>query len=213
MIWPKPKEATGGRVEVVNPSDGGFWYWLLKFYAFAALAAGGLVVTGLTITYVYFAASVPRTPVLSENQIEAAQTSTLRGWDGTPLAEWAKEHRAFAPAFEIPDTVVDAFLAVEDRRFFQHGGIDYRGIMRAAAANFRAGGVSQGGSTITQQVAKSFLSPERTMARKIREAILSRRIESRNSKRAILSYYLNQIYLGRGPTAYGRRLAVISINL
>jgi penicillin-binding protein 1A len=96
---------------------------------------------------------------------------------------------------------VRAVLAIEDRRFYEHPGLDYRGILRALAANVRAGGVAQGGSTITQQVAKSFLSSERTLGRKIREAILARRLEARYSKDEILTLYLNQIFLGHG--AYG----------
>src|SRR5919201_647257 len=82
-----------------------------------------------------------------------------------------------------------------------HGGLDLRGIARALGANLRAGEVAQGGSTITQQVAKSFLGSERTLQRKIREAILARRLESRYSTRDILTLYLNQIFLGNG--AYG----------
>ncbi|MEO7668120.1 MAG: transglycosylase domain-containing protein, partial [Polyangia bacterium] len=85
--------------------------------------------------------------------------------------------------------------------FYEHGGIDYRGIARALGANLRAGEVAQGGSTITQQVAKSFLSSERTIQRKLREAILARRLERRLSKNDILTLYLNQIFLGAG--AYG----------
>ena len=125
----------------------------------------------------------------------------MRGWDGTPLAEFATERREILPFERIPPRLIQAFLAAEDRRYYEHGGIDYRGIMRALGANLRAGEVAQGGSTITQQVAKSFLSSERTIQRKLREAIMARRLEGRLSKNEILTLYLNQIFLGAG--AYG----------
>ena len=103
------------------------------------------------------------------------------------IAELAREHRAYASYEEIPEPLVQAFLAAEDRRFFTHGGLDYRGLARAAIANYRSGTVSQGGSTITQQVAKGFLSDEQTIERKAREAILSVRMESRLTETAASS--------------------------
>src|SRR5205807_4361673 len=115
--------------------------------------------------------------------------------------ELAAERREILPFDRFPPQLIHAFLAAEDRRFYEHGGLDVRGIGRALGANLRAGVVAQGGSTITQQVAKSFLSSERTLQRKVREAILARRLESRYSKRDILTLYLNQIFLGHG--AYG----------
>ena len=109
------------------------------------------------------------------------------------------------PLDHVPQTLIDAFLSTEDRRFFSHGGFDVRGLLRALAANLRAGGVKQGGSTITQQVAKAFLSSERTWSRKIKELIFARRLEAKYSKREILSLYLNHIFLGNG--AYGVQAA------
>lgn len=201
MIGRKDKQPPYDRVEITNPADGGFFYWLLKFYAFGLCCLGGLALLAGLGAYVHFAASLPPTPDLSRFEQEAAATTTVRGWDGTPLAEWAQEYREIVPLDDVPRALVDAFLAVEDRRFFEHGGLDYRGIARAVVANLRADRVAQGGSTITQQVAKSFLSSERTFTRKIREAILSRRLEAHNSKHEILTLYLNQIFLGHG--AYG----------
>ena len=151
--------------------------------------------------YVYFAATLPPLPDLARYQSEVATTTVVRGWDGTPLAEFATERRDVLPFERMPRRLIQAFLAAEDRRFYEHGGIDFRGIARALGANFRAGEVAQGGSTITQQVAKSFLSSERTIPRKIREAILARRLEAHLSKNEILTLYLNQIFLGAG--AYG----------
>ncbi|HVU52861.1 MAG TPA: transglycosylase domain-containing protein [Polyangia bacterium] len=198
---PLPGSPGPDRVEVTNPSDGGFFHWLFKFYAFALLGAVGLGLLGLVGVYVYFASTLPTLPDLATYHDTAALTTMIRAWDGTPLAELAAERREILPLEKIPSPLVDAFLAAEDRRFYEHGGLDLRGIARALGANLRAGEVAQGGSTITQQVAKSFLGPERTIQRKIREAILARRIEARFTKSDILTLYLNQIFLGHG--AYG----------
>jgi penicillin-binding protein 1B len=104
---------------------------------------------------------------------------------------------------ETPRVLIDAVLAAEDHRFFEHGGVDFRALLRAAWANLRAGRVKEGGSTITQQLVKvRLLNPQRTFFRKLREAWLAALIESRYSKERILEAYLNEIYLGqRGPIA------------
>jgi penicillin-binding protein 1A len=192
-------------VEVVNPSDGNFLHWLLKFYAFGALCGLGLLfLTGVGV-YGYFHARLPQLPDIARYQHEAAESTVLRGWDGTLLADWAKERREVLTTGEVPPRVIQAFLAIEDRRFYEHGGLDFRGILRAALANLRAGGVAQGGSTITQQVAKTFFASDlffsRSLLRKIPEAMLARQLEARYSKQEILTLYLNQIFLGQ--TAYG----------
>jgi penicillin-binding protein 1A len=193
------------RVEVVNPSDGNFLHWLLKFYAFGALCGLGLfVLTGLGI-FGYFNARLPELPDIDRYEHEAAESTVLRGWDGTVLADWATERREVLSSNQVPPRLIQAFLAIEDRRFYEHAGLDFRGILRAALANVRAGEVAQGGSTITQQVARSFFDRDlffsRSLFRKIPEAILARRLESRYSKQDILTLYLNQIFLGQ--TAYG----------
>jgi len=120
------------------------------------------------------------------------------------LAEFVdrdRERRSYTPLAAIPRHVALAVVASEDRRFFHHMGLDLLGIGRAAARNVRAGGVVEGGSTISQQLAKNiFLSRERTVLRKLHEGLLAVMIELRYSKEQILEYYLNQIYLGqRGP--------------
>ncbi len=186
---------------VTNPSDGGFWYWLAKFYAFGLLGVGALLVLGLGITYVAFAVTLPALPDFERYRQEAAETTMLRAWDGLPLVELAKQRREILPFEAFPAPLLQAVVDIEDRRFYEHAGLDYRGIARALATNLRAGKVVQGGSTISQQVAKSFLSSERTLFRKISEAILTRRLEARYTKNEILTLYLNQIYLGHG--AYG----------
>ena len=112
---------------------------------------------------------------------------------------WAHTGDAWCPYDKIPKLLIKAVLAAEDAQFFQHQGLDYLGMVRAFFANMRAGGFVQGGSTITQQVVKTFfLSPERTLKRKVQEVILARRLESERSKEEILHLYLNQIYFGHG---------------
>lgn len=197
------------RVEVRNPSDGGFWFWLLKFYAFGLCCGVGLIVLFGAATYVGFAATLPKLHDLQRFGIETEKSTLLRGWDGTPLAELATKRRVILPLEQIPTRQLQAFIAIEDRRFHEHTGVDYRGAVRALVANLRAGRVVQGGSTITQQVARALLqSSEQTFQRKVREAILARRLESRYTKNEILTLYVNQIFLGHqsyGVAAAARR--------
>lgn len=118
------------------------------------------------------------------------------------IAEFFKERRYLVPIEQIPESIIHAFVSAEDDRFYEHQGISPIAIVRAGVANFVAGHVVQGGSTITQQVVKSlFLTPEKKLIRKLKEAILAYRIEKNLSKQQILYLYLNQIYLGHG--AYG----------
>jgi penicillin-binding protein 1A len=125
--------------------------------------------------------------------------------DGALLGEYAKERRLYLPIQAVPKLVINAFLAAEDKNFYEHGGIDYTGMARAAllyAQNFGSNRRPQGASTITQQVAKNFLlTNEVSFTRKIKEALLAMRIERAYSKDKILELYLNEIYLGLG--AYG----------
>jgi penicillin-binding protein 1A len=130
------------------------------------------------------------------------RASQIFSADGEMIGEFFVEKRVLVRETEIPLMVKRAFVAAEDVRFYDHGGVDYLGIARAAVANFRAGHVVQGGSSITQQVAKLLIvGQERSLARKVREALLAFRIESRLSKDQILGIYLNHVYLGFG--AYG----------
>ena len=123
--------------------------------------------------------------------------------DGNMIAEFSRERRIYVPFTAIPDRLIHAFLSAEDKTFYQHGGIDIQGILRAVFTNFgSSGGHKVGASTITQQVAKNFLlSSDQTMERKLKEVILSIRIERAFTKKQILELYLNEIYLGGG--AYG----------
>src|SRR5271170_126252 len=117
--------------------------------------------------------------------------------DGSLLAEYSHERRLYLPSSAIPDLVKDAFIAAEDKNFYSHRGFDPEGIIRAAFVFAQGNKHVQGASTITQQVAKNFLlTADRTVERKIREILLSLRIESAYSKDKILELYLNEIYLG-----------------
>ena len=117
--------------------------------------------------------------------------------DGALLGEFGEEHRDFMPIQDIPQVLKDALLSIEDARFYEHSGIDYRGVTRALLADL-TGGFHQGASTITMQVARNFfLSQEKTVKRKLTEVFLAYRIESVLSKDQILELYINQIYLGQ----------------
>ena len=125
--------------------------------------------------------------------------------DGALLGEYSKERRLYLPIQAVPKLVINAFLAAEDKNFYEHGGIDFSGMARAGvlyAQNYGSNRRPQGASTITQQVAKNFLlTNEVSFTRKIKEALLAMRIERAYSKDKILELYLNEIYLGLG--AYG----------
>lgn len=121
----------------------------------------------------------------------------MHAGDGSLLAEYSRERRIYLPIQAMPKTLIAAFLSAEDKNFYKHSGIDPTGIARAIVLNFKGGRREQGASTITQQVAKNFLlTNERTYDRKIREALLSFRIEAAYSKDRILELYLNDIFLG-----------------
>lgn len=117
--------------------------------------------------------------------------------DNNLIGEFGEEHRDFVAIKDIPEKMKKAVLSIEDARFYEHSGVDYIGVARAAVAN-ATGGVRQGASTITMQVARNFfLTPEQSLSRKLREAMLARRIEQALSKDQILELYMNQIYLGQ----------------
>ncbi len=122
--------------------------------------------------------------------------------DGKLIGEFGEERRAVVAIERVPKPMIQAILAAEDERFYQHSGVDYMGVARAAMSNFISGGVRQGASTITMQVARNFfLSKEKTLARKFNEMLLAFKIEASLSKDQILQLYINQIYLGQ--RAYG----------
>lgn len=129
-------------------------------------------------------------------------TTTVYARDNTILGYFYRQRRFYRPLAQIPPYLIKAFLAAEDNAFYSHDGVDVRSLFRALSKNIEAGGITQGGSTITQQLVKRlFLTPERSFARKIKEAYLAYRLEKHAGKDKILELYLNQIFLGAG--SYG----------
>lgn len=164
---------------------------------FALLGVGLLAgITG-AVAFTYFNLDLPKIDKLQDYKPNLA--SQILSKDGVILAELGLEKRDIVEMKDVPQRVIDAFLSAEDDKFFEHKGVDYLGLARAMFANFKAGKVVQGGSTITQQVAKSLLlSSERSITRKLKDFILAQRIEEKLTKKEILYLYLNQVYLGGG---------------
>ncbi len=161
----------------------------------AALALFGIF--GLIGMFFYISNDLPQ--INSLKDYNPPMNSRIMSRDNEVLLEIGAETRDVVPFEKIPKKVVDAFLAAEDDNFYQHEGIDYYGILRAFIVNLKEGRLVQGGSTITQQVAKSFLlSKERTISRKVKDLLLARKIEQKFTKEEILFLYLNQVYLGGG---------------
>jgi penicillin-binding protein 1A len=166
------------------------------------LAAGlGLGVVGASVLAV--ALVLPQLPPLDRvTDYQPRQPLAILTSDGVEIAQFGAERRHYVPIEEIPKLMQDAVLAVEDARFRQHGGIDPIGVARALLAAVTPGGLRQGASTITQQVARTFfLNSRRTPERKLKEALLAVQIERELTKDEILGLYMNQIYLGQ--RAYG----------
>lgn len=138
-------------------------------------------------------------PVESLTQYKPAAQTVVLNIEGDPIGQYYEERRMVLNREEIPDHVIQSLLAAEDRQFYSHGGFDLKGIGRAVISNIKSRGISQGGSTITQQVARlMFLTNERTYSRKIREALLTLQIERKFSKDEIITIYLNQSCFGHG---------------
>ena len=166
---------------------------LLKLGAVAAL----IVSVALGIWLISIARDLPDTSGLTE--VERSASIAFYDQNGRLIARRGSAHGRVAERDDLPPYLVDAVLAVEDRRFYDHFGVDVRGTARALWANLRAGRVVQGGSTLTQQLAKNlFLTPERTMRRKVQEMMLAFWLENRFSKDEILELYLNRVYFGGG---------------
>lgn len=174
-----------------------------RWWFYSALAA--LAVTLLPFLLLSLAAllTYPALPSL-EILTDYRPNIPLRVYstEGVLLGEFGKERRALVKIGEVPELMKKAILAAEDERFYEHGGVDYIGVLRAALSNFTSGGVKQGASTITMQVARNFfLTKEKTLSRKFNEMMLAFKIEHNLSKDEILELYVNQIYLGQ--RAYG----------
>jgi penicillin-binding protein 1A len=179
---------------------------------FSIAVVAGIAFAGFA--FVYVVRVTEDLPAIEDLALyEPPVMSRVHAGDGRLIAEYARESRVFVPIETIPRQVIDAFIAAEDKNFYQHGGIDPIGMARAGlrnAVDFLRGeeGPLQGGSTITQQVAKNFkLEADQTIERKVRELVLARRIEQAFTKDEILELYLNEIYLGR--RAYGVAAAAL----
>src|SRR6201986_1654334 len=179
---------------------------LVRFFGFL-FAAGTVVflvgIAGVAGAIWHFSKDLPDYSQLQD--YEPPVMTRVHATDGSLLGEYAKERRLYLPIQAVPKLVINAFLAAEDKNFYEHGGVDYTGMARAGLLylqNYGSNRRPQGASTITQQVAKNFLlTNEVSFARKIKEALLAMRIERTYSKDKILELYLNEIYLGLG--AYG----------
>ena len=171
-----------------------------KSLFYKVLIVFGFVFVFFSSYFAWIFLSLPK--LLTINDYKPPLLTQVYDREGEKIGEFFKERRLIVPYEDIPKSVIWAFVAAEDGRFFSHKGLNYKAIVRAFIANLKAGKKVQGGSTITQQLARTLLlSKQKTYTRKLKEAILALRIENSLSKQDILFIYLNQIYLGHG--AYG----------
>lgn len=174
---------------------------LWRFFAWALLivtVCAALAALAVVLIIRHYESGLPDVEQLRQGY-RPPQVTRVLARDGTPLASLFTERRTVIAIADLPPHVKLSFLAAEDASFYEHQGLDYFGLLRAVAANLRAGRKVQGGSTITQQVVKNILlDSRRSYSRKIRETILARRLEQSLQKDEILGLYLNQLYLGHG---------------
>jgi penicillin-binding protein 1A len=188
-----PKKTSPGKGKILGWNHLHLSFFLLTIAFLLNLCLG-------TLLYLLYDLNLPDITAL-HNYRPPLATVVLDN-QGRELASFARENRILVTLDQMPALLPKAFVAAEDGRFFQHGGVDGWSVLRAMFNNLRSGRRAQGGSTITQQVARALLlSPEKTYSRKLREALLAYRIDRLLSKENILYLYLNQIYLGEG--AYG----------
>ena len=182
----------------LRPSSRRWPWWKITLLVLGVLTV--LVVGSAVGAFWYLSQDLPALDSLQEYQ--PSLVSRVYSDDRQVIGQYYIERRLLTPLADIPQSLTQAVIAVEDARFFEHPGLDVIGILRATWTNLRRGGRVEGASTITQQLARSlFLSPERTFVRKFKELILAYKIEVILSKEQILEMYLNQIYFGQG--AYG----------
>ncbi|HEY0665456.1 MAG TPA: penicillin-binding protein 1A [Gallionella sp.] len=190
--------------------------WLLATLITAAFLLLPVILLGLAVILTY--PTLPSLEVLTDYRPKIP----LRVYsaDGTLLSEFGEERRALVTIAEVPEVMKHAILAAEDDRFYEHGGVDYLGVVRAALSNISSGGAKQGASTITMQLARNFfLTREKTLSRKFNEVLLTFKIEHHLSKDQILELYINQIYLGQrafgfaaaAQTYFGKPLSQITL--
>lgn len=164
------------------------------------------LLTGLSIYLVYLSVLQGLPEIIKIEDYKPLLVSQVYDRNNIKIGEFYRERRVLVPYNDLPKGVIQAFLAAEDGQFFEHNGINFQGLLRAAIVNMRAGYKVQGGSTITQQVAKTlFLSSERSYTRKLKDILLALQMEKNLTKEEILYLYLNQIYFGE--SAYGIEMA------
>ncbi|MEJ2041234.1 MAG: transglycosylase domain-containing protein, partial [Desulfosarcinaceae bacterium] len=196
------KQVTASQIlkKRARKEQGGPWGKIIKWSLLLVVVLMFLGAGATAGLFFYLSRGLPQ--ITSLKDYHPSVITTVYSDDNRKIAEFYKERRVVVPLEQIPLQLQQAFIAAEDSRFYEHHGFDVFSIVRAAIKNLKAGAIVQGGSTITQQVTKSFLlTPERSYERKIKEAILAYRIDKAFSKQDILYLYLNQIYLGHG--AYG----------
>lgn len=168
--------------------------WIFPVLVISTLLLLPAILLGLAVMLTY--PSLPSLEALTDYRPKVPMR--IYSTEGILLGEFGEERRALVKISEVPDVMKHAILAAEDDRFYEHGGVDYVGVLRAAMSNFTSGGAKQGASTITMQVARNFfLSKEKTLTRKFNEMLLAFKIEHSLSKDEILQLYINQIYLGQ----------------
>ncbi|HWH46566.1 MAG TPA: penicillin-binding protein 1A [Burkholderiales bacterium] len=175
-------------------------WWLYGLFGLAAIAASVVLVVGYAMVVAY--PNLPSLEALTSYQPKIPLQ--IFSIEGDLIGEFGEEKRAFVKIEQTPDILRKAIIAAEDERFYEHGGVDYIGVVRAALSNFAAASARQGASTITMQVARNFfLSTEKTFSRKFNEALLAFKIEHSLTKDEILQLYINQIYLGQRAYGFG----------
>ena len=211
----QPAKTTNSRRSRSSKKSGGTFWRILGGFLLVVL----VMLTGIGCGFL--TASMNTRPNLAEDLTPSA-SSQIYDINGNEIANiHATENRMPVKIAQIPKDLQNAFIAVEDARFYEHAGIDPRGILRALWANILGGEVSEGGSTITQQLAKNaYLTPERTIKRKIQEMFLALQLEREYTKQEILEFYLNQIYFGQGAygveaaakTYFGKDVSALTLN-
>src|SRR3989454_2818957 len=174
---------------------------LIAVGAMTLLAAGAVGLAALW-AFTILPRSLPSVTALET--LQPIQGTKIYDDNDEPITELHVERRILVPLAQIPQSLRDAILATEDRRFYSHWGIDPIGVARALVQNYRRGRFVEGGSTITQQLTKVlFLTPDKSLERKLKEAVLALELERRYSKDRILEMYLNQVYFGHGSVSVG----------
>jgi len=221
---PPPKSPAPRKGASATAQDAGglvsIWVVLGRLALWGGIALGGVLASIAFLVAVALAVAYPNLPDISDiSDYRPKLPLRVFSAEGVLLGEFGEERRSLTPIAEIPQVMKDAVLAIEDSRFYQHGGVDYVGVMRAAIANLGRT-KSQGASTITMQVARNvYLSSEKTYLRKIYEILLTFKLEHALTKDQILEIYMNQIYLGQraygfaaaSETYFGKPLKEISI--